>query len=185
MVFITGYAGQGFGSDSGHGGEHCPLNFLALLQNQGKPFFIISSFHIHTIHLSIAIRWGLSPSPHCLKAQWEDPRCGAEPRIELGPALQQADALPTGPRRTLSYPSPWSTCLRSRRENVGGRGDQYLDFLGHFICDWFQCSPRKQARKGGANISYRHKYHRQKYRRIIEMTPQKHTVALPQNPSFN
>jgi hypothetical protein len=25
---------------------------------------------------------------------------GAEPRIELGPALQQADALPTEPRRT-------------------------------------------------------------------------------------
>jgi hypothetical protein len=43
----------------------------------------IHSFHIHTIHLSIAIRWGLSPSPHCLKAQWEDPPRGAEPRIEL------------------------------------------------------------------------------------------------------
>jgi hypothetical protein len=27
--------------------------------------------------------------------------CGAEPRIELGPALQQADALPTEPRRTM------------------------------------------------------------------------------------
>ncbi len=26
---------------------------------------------------------------------------GAEPRIELGPALQQADALPTEPRRTI------------------------------------------------------------------------------------
>jgi hypothetical protein len=24
------------------------------------------------------------------------PPCGAEPKIELGPALQQADALPTG-----------------------------------------------------------------------------------------
>jgi hypothetical protein len=57
--------------------------------------------HIHTIHLSIAIRWDLSPSPHRLKAQWEDPPCDAEPRIELGPALQQADALPTEPRRTI------------------------------------------------------------------------------------
>jgi hypothetical protein len=56
--------------------------------------YIHSFNHIHTIHLSITIRWGLSPSPHRLKAQWEDPPCGAEPRIELGPALQQADALP-------------------------------------------------------------------------------------------
>ena len=62
----------------------------------------IQSFTIsHTIHLSVAIRWGLSPSPHRLKAQWEDPPCGAEPRIELGPALQQADGLPTEPRRTI------------------------------------------------------------------------------------
>jgi hypothetical protein len=60
--------------------------------------------HIYTIHLSVAIRWGLSPSPHRLKAQWEDPPCGAEPRIELGPALQQADALPTEPRRTITEP---------------------------------------------------------------------------------
>ncbi len=30
----------------------------------------------------------------------QTPPCGAEPRIELGPALQQADALPTEPRRT-------------------------------------------------------------------------------------
>jgi hypothetical protein len=29
------------------------------------------------------------------------PPCGAEPRIELGPALQQADALPTEQRRTI------------------------------------------------------------------------------------
>jgi hypothetical protein len=31
----------------------------------------------------------------------ETPPCGAEPRIELGPALQQAGALPTVPRRTI------------------------------------------------------------------------------------
>jgi hypothetical protein len=31
----------------------------------------------------------------------EKPPCGAEPRIELGPAFQQADALPTEPRRTI------------------------------------------------------------------------------------
>ncbi len=30
------------------------------------------------------------------------PPCGAEPRIELGPALQQADALPTEQRCTIT-----------------------------------------------------------------------------------
>jgi hypothetical protein len=38
---------------------------------------------------------------HSLKAQWEKPPCGAEPRIKLGPAVQQADVLPTEPRRTI------------------------------------------------------------------------------------
>ncbi len=37
--------------------------------------------------------------------------CGAEPRIELGPALQQADALPTEPRRTIP-PPPSSSPLK-------------------------------------------------------------------------
>jgi hypothetical protein len=69
-------------------------------------FHSFISFHIHTIHLSVAIHGSLSPS-HRLKAQWEDPPCVAEPRIELGPALQQADAPPTAtphhtePRRTI------------------------------------------------------------------------------------
>jgi hypothetical protein len=42
----------------------------------------------------------LSPSPHRRSAQWEN---GVpSPRIELGPALQQADALPSELRRTLT-----------------------------------------------------------------------------------
>ncbi len=68
-------------------------------------FFIIynihteqSSNHIYTIH---------SPRPlsisSSLVAQWERPPCGAEPGIELGPAFQQADALPTEPRRTTPH----------------------------------------------------------------------------------
>ncbi len=57
--------------------------------------------HIYTIHLSVAIRRGLSPSPHRFVSSVGKPPCGAEPRIELGPALQQADALPTEPRRTI------------------------------------------------------------------------------------
>ncbi len=40
----------------------------------------------------------------------EKPPCGAKPRIELGPAFQQADAQPTEPRRTIlkyySYRGP-------------------------------------------------------------------------------
>jgi hypothetical protein len=61
----------------------------------------ITYIHTITIHLSVAIRRGLSPFLHRFYAQWETPPCGAEPRIELGPALQQADALPTEPRRTI------------------------------------------------------------------------------------
>jgi hypothetical protein len=64
--------------------------------------YIHSFNHIHTIHLSIAIRWGHSPSPHRLKAQWEDPPCGAEPRIELGPAFY---SKPT--RYQLSHAAPF------------------------------------------------------------------------------
>ncbi len=65
--------------------------------------------HIHTIHLSVTIRRGLSPSPHCLQALWEKPPCGAEPSIELGPALHAA-TLNTyfyRQRRTLDMASQW------------------------------------------------------------------------------
>ncbi len=66
--------------------------------------YIHSFNHIHAIHISVAIRRGLYPSLHCLKAPWEKPPCGAEPRIELGPAVQQADVLPTEPRLTITEP---------------------------------------------------------------------------------
>jgi hypothetical protein len=54
-----------------------------------------------TVKSSVAIRLGSSPSPHCQLAQWEKPLWGAEPGFELGPALHQADELPTDLRRTL------------------------------------------------------------------------------------
>jgi hypothetical protein len=82
-------------------------------------FIFLYHTYIHTIHLSVAIRWGLSPSPHRLKAQWEDPPCGAEPRIELGPALQQADALPTEPRRTITEPRRTPSILTPLSVGVG------------------------------------------------------------------
>ncbi len=53
---------------------------------------------------SVCIRWGSSPFPH---------RWSAEPRIELGPALQQADALPAELRRTLSYAAPFIKMYRN------------------------------------------------------------------------
>ncbi len=64
----------------------------------------IHTNHIHIIHISVAICWGLSPFPHRMYARWETPPYGAELGIELGPALQQADALPTEPRRTITEP---------------------------------------------------------------------------------
>ncbi len=39
-----------------------------------------------------------------LSAQWVEPPWGAEPRFELGPALQQASALPSEPHCTLTEP---------------------------------------------------------------------------------
>ncbi len=69
-------------------------------------FIFHSLYHTynHPITFIQYIRRGLSPSPHRLTAQWDRPPCGAEPRIELGPAFQQADALPTEPRRTVTEP---------------------------------------------------------------------------------
>ncbi len=40
--------------------------------------------------------------PHRVFAQQREPPWDAETRFELGPALQQADALPTGLRRILT-----------------------------------------------------------------------------------
>jgi hypothetical protein len=61
-----------------------------------------------TCNLAFISDWALvvrlSAFLHRLFAQWGEPPCGAEPRIELGPALQQTDALPTEPRRTITEP---------------------------------------------------------------------------------
>ncbi len=50
------------------------------------------------------IRQGSSPFHRCRTAQWQTPPWGAESGLELGPALQRADVLPTEPRRTHSDP---------------------------------------------------------------------------------
>jgi hypothetical protein len=46
-----------------------------------------------TMHLSDATRQGSSPSPHRWSAQWEKPPWGAEPGIELEPALHIHNGL--------------------------------------------------------------------------------------------
>ncbi len=67
-------------------------------------FYLFCLFHtfiitfIQYIHSFISIRRGTSPFLHCLLAQREKPPRGAEPRFELGPAIQLASALPTQPR---------------------------------------------------------------------------------------
>ncbi len=64
--------------------------------------YIHSFSLVNTVHSSAAIRRASSPSPHRWSARWEKPPWGAEPRIELGPALQQGKALQTELRPTLS-----------------------------------------------------------------------------------
>ncbi len=71
-------------------------------------FCLLCTQYIHTITF---IKY-IHPSPFARflsisSAQWEKPPWDAEPRIELGPALQQADALPSELSRTLlSYAAP-------------------------------------------------------------------------------
>jgi hypothetical protein len=56
--------------------------------------------NFHTVESPVGIACGSSPSSHRL-AQWEKPSWGAEPKFKLGPALQQADALPSELRHPL------------------------------------------------------------------------------------
>jgi hypothetical protein len=58
-----------------------------MVWGQDDTLFVCFSFfitYIHSIHLSVANRRGLSPSPHRFKAHVEKPPCGAKPRIEVG-----------------------------------------------------------------------------------------------------
>jgi hypothetical protein len=73
-------------------------------------FFTFTIFNIHSyntiIHSFILHHF---PRPvflylHRFSDQQEKPLWGANPRIELGPAIQQADALPIEPLHTLIEP---------------------------------------------------------------------------------
>ncbi len=62
-------------------------------------FIFTLTEHIYNI-LSIILVECHSLSPHCFRSV-EGLLWGAEPRFELGPAIQQADALLSEARRTL------------------------------------------------------------------------------------
>ncbi len=81
-----------------YGLDHLQSNGKVFRERHSSLYFDIlwythSIHHIHTVHSSVAIRRGSSPFTHRWSAQWEKPPWGAEPRIELGPAIQQADPL--------------------------------------------------------------------------------------------
>ncbi len=61
--------------------------------NRTSAVFIHSFRHIQTESSSVAIRRGSSPFTHRWSAQLEKRSWDAEPNVELGPAIQQADAL--------------------------------------------------------------------------------------------
>jgi hypothetical protein len=62
---------------------------------------IFSFSWFHTVHSLISIRRGLSLFSHRFFATMEKPPWGAEPGLKLGPAIQQASALPDEPRFSL------------------------------------------------------------------------------------
>ncbi len=73
-------------------------------------FFIFYNIHTYIHPITFIHRHSLRPLSisSSFVCSVGEPPCGAEPRIELGPALQQADALPTEPRRTTTIflPTP-------------------------------------------------------------------------------
>jgi hypothetical protein len=92
-------------------------------------FFCIYSSLYNTVdtfihHSFINIRISMSSQ---LSAQWAEPPWGAEPRFELGPALQQASALPTKPRCTLVFLHLYILDMRTGSFKVYGR--YFLEIL--------------------------------------------------------
>jgi hypothetical protein len=67
-------------------------------------FYFIQYIHSYIHHSTFIHKHSLRPISMSSQqpAQWAEPPWGAEPRFELGPALQQASALPSKPRCTLN-----------------------------------------------------------------------------------
>jgi hypothetical protein len=72
----------------------------------------------------------------------ETPPCGAESRIELGPALQQADALPTEPCFLVRYryqlkPKNQGFGSALMRTQIRILSLQLIKLLGNFLSNYF------------------------------------------------
>ncbi len=77
-----------------------PLFLLFIIFEQS-----FTQYNDTCIHPSPFAEARLLVSSSLLCSAREEPLWGAEPRLELGPALQQADAVLTKPRRPQTKPS--------------------------------------------------------------------------------
>jgi hypothetical protein len=80
-----------------------PIFFSFFIERFGDKlplFFFILGEHTYTIYIYNSLRTASCCCLHRFRSV-ENILWGAEPRFELGPALQQADALLIVPRRTL------------------------------------------------------------------------------------
>ncbi len=77
--------------------------------------YIHSFNHSHSIHLSFAIRWGLSPFPHRLYAQWGNTSlwCRAENRTRACLTASRRATNWATPHHQLSHAAPynWATSI--------------------------------------------------------------------------
>ena len=90
--------------------------------------FHIFFYNIHTFiqsHLPVAIRRGPSPSPHRFSAQWGKP------------ALQQANALPTEPRRTI-----FRNITFRNLQMTGQKQEPLLGWHTVAVLPWYFCTLR-------------------------------------------
>ncbi len=95
----AGQEGHFRGVDTG-----CPCLRLPSLQ-PAQVTYIHSFYQIHTIRLSIAICWGLSPFPHRLSAHWGNTSLWCR-------AVNRTRACVTASRRTTNWATPhhnWAT----------------------------------------------------------------------------
>jgi hypothetical protein len=86
------------------------ITFIKFWWPKATLFAFIFLYAVDTIiHHSFIHKHSLRPIfiSSRLSTQWAEPPWGAEPRFKLGPALQQASALPTEPHCTLlSHTAP-------------------------------------------------------------------------------
>jgi hypothetical protein len=96
-------------------------------------------------------------SSSLLSSAREEPTSGAEPRIEVGPDLQQADALPNDLCRTLqmSYAAPLGCAIKMCYNNICQMPlrEKYIRDSIHKHCNTFLALSRKILRNIQASLS--------------------------------